>query len=488
MNYKKIAYIILIISLILTIGCKVDSQVTPNDTLTANAGEDQDVLVNEKVQLDGSSSRDSENNTFTFKWEFTRLPAGSAASITESTTAKPHFTPDKIGEYEIELIIENKYGKASDKVRIKANTPEPAELKGPLTSKTILTNRITDPGFPDYVVMSDLMVQEELIIEPGVVIAFNRDKRMEVLPGGVLIAEGTDDKMIRFTGIHMEAGYWQGIMLRSANSANMLNNVIVEFAGSKPLFSTHKAAIFISGQDKSVLSVKNSFIGRNDGFGIYLQEGATFRTFSHNLFLANSWSGLVVDADNIQKLDRDTQFEQNGRNVVEIIPSTLKNEPAGQTVWKGFEDSTPYRLQGNLTIDGNLKLAPGVIIEMARNGILTINQDALIEAKGTETSKIKIRGAEEGVGFWRGILSFSQNTGNILEYVEISGGGSTSLVSGNKTNIAVYGSGAVLNIRNSKISHSGGYGVFVNYQARINNDIETSNLFEANTFQNVLKE
>jgi len=488
MNYKKIIYIILIICILLSGGCKEDTKVTPNDTLTAKAGDDQTGLVNEKIQLDGSASNDSGDNPFTFKWNFTKTPDGSMASLTGSTTAKPYFIPDKIGEYEIELTIENKNGKASDKVGIIASIPAPLELTSPLTTKTILKNRITDPGFPDYVAMNDLLVQGELIIEPGVVIAFNRDKRMEVSQAGILIAEGTDENMVRFTGIQMEPGYWQGIMFRSPNSANVLNNVIIEYAGSKPLFSTYKAGLFISGQDKAELSVKNSFIGRHDGYGIYLQEGASFRNFSNNVFMHNAWAGLVLDANNVQQLDRNSQFDQNGRNVVEVISSTLKNQPTGPIVWQGFEDATPYRLQGNLTIEGHLKLAPGVMIELERNGAININQDAFIEAKGTEAAKIKIRGAEAGVGYWRGIICFSQNTGNIIEYAEISGGGNTNLVSGNKTNIAVYGSGAVLNIRNSKISHSGGYGLYVNYQARINNDFETVNQFEGNTLQNLLKE
>jgi hypothetical protein len=76
----------------------------------------------------------------------------------------------------------------------------------------------------------------------------------------------------------------------------------------------------------------------------------------------------------------------------------------------------------------------------------------------------------------------------MFEHVDISGGGSIPLVSGKKTNIAVYGSQARLQIKNSKISGSGGYGIYVNYQASVNEDIETINTFADNAQGKLLKE
>ncbi len=485
---KSIAMIAVFISILMLGGCKDDEKITPNGSLSANAGEDQEVFAGQKVQLDGSNSRDTKGQPITYQWIFTKAPAGSIITLTEASTAKPYFTPDKGGEYEITLTIENENGKASDKVLIKATVAQPVELKGPLTSKTILKNRIADPDLPDYAIMEDLLVQTELIIEPGVIIAVNRDKRIEIAANGSLIAQGTDDNMVRFTGIHREPGYWQGIMVRSASSGNILENVIVEFAGAKPLFATLKAGLFLSGGDKAEITIKNSFFGRNDGYGICLQEGALLRSFSSNSFMFNTLSGILLDADNVASLDSESKFEQNGRNVVEISTSALKAQQTGTITWPAFDDQTPYRLQGLLTIDGHLKLTPGVIIELERNGSIVMNADALLEAKGTANARIKIRGAEAGQGYWKGIICYSRNNGNLLEHTEISGGGSTPLVSGKKANVAVYGSNAVLTIRNSTISNSGGYGLFVNYQAQINDDFETANQFESNVLQNLLKE
>ena len=75
-----------------------------------------------------------------------------------------------------------------------------------------------------------------------------------------------------------------------------------------------------------------------------------------------------------------------------------------------------------------------------------------------------------------------------MEHVDFYGGGSIALVSGKKTNIAIYGGGARMEIRNSRIAGSGGYGIYVNYQANVNEDIETANVFADNVEAKLLQE
>jgi hypothetical protein len=114
--------------------------------------------------------------------------------------------------------------------------------------------------------------------------------------------------------------------------------------------------------------------------------------------------------------------------------------------------------------------------------------DGYLNARGTAASRISIRGVENTPGYWRGLICFSDSEMNVFEYADISGGGSTALVSGKKTNIAVYGSQARMSIKNSKIANSTGYGIFVNYQASVNDDIEIVNTFEGNAEGKLFKE
>ena len=76
-----------------------------NTAPVANAGPDQTVAVNASVILDGSASHDADKNALTYQWSLTSKPAGSAATLANSTTAMPNFTADQPGQYIGQLIV-----------------------------------------------------------------------------------------------------------------------------------------------------------------------------------------------------------------------------------------------------------------------------------------------------------------------------------------------------------------------------------------------
>jgi hypothetical protein len=87
---------------------------SPNTAPVANAGFTQNVKVATLVTLDGSGSRDENNDTLTYLWELTVKPTGSAATLTQSTSAKPQFTADLAGTYTITLVVDD--GKAKSPI------------------------------------------------------------------------------------------------------------------------------------------------------------------------------------------------------------------------------------------------------------------------------------------------------------------------------------------------------------------------------------
>src|SRR5450830_1770736 len=64
---------------------------------TANAGVAQTVLAGAGVALDGSASTDAESASLTYSWTLTSKPAGSAAALTNASTAKPLLGTDVAG-------------------------------------------------------------------------------------------------------------------------------------------------------------------------------------------------------------------------------------------------------------------------------------------------------------------------------------------------------------------------------------------------------
>lgn len=79
--------------------------ITSNATPVAVSGADQTVKAATLVELDGSKSSDTNNDTLAYKWTLLSKPANSTAVLSATTDAKPTFTADKPGEYTATLSV-----------------------------------------------------------------------------------------------------------------------------------------------------------------------------------------------------------------------------------------------------------------------------------------------------------------------------------------------------------------------------------------------
>jgi len=91
---------------------------TFNTSPIADAGEDQLLTaLFISVQLDGTQSFDIDGDDISFAWSLT-VPAGSAASLDDSSSATPSFTPDVQGDYLAGLVVTDIFAAASDPVQV----------------------------------------------------------------------------------------------------------------------------------------------------------------------------------------------------------------------------------------------------------------------------------------------------------------------------------------------------------------------------------
>ena len=107
---------------------------------TAAAGDDQLVIIDNNVLLDGSFSSDPEPDPLTYAWTITSKPAGSGSTLSGAATATPSFTPDLEGGYDVELVVSDFLGPSvlPDTVVVTATAAETfAEIQVVFASEVI---------------------------------------------------------------------------------------------------------------------------------------------------------------------------------------------------------------------------------------------------------------------------------------------------------------------------------------------------------------
>lgn len=120
-----------------------------NSAPSADAGVDQLVTVGDTVLLNGSDSSDPDNNELTYIWNIQTQPLGSSAAIDVPDSETPSFVADVIGNYEVQLIVNDGLeNSAPDTVIISASSPSVAT---PLTLVSSLPFAPAIPEVPTWV-------------------------------------------------------------------------------------------------------------------------------------------------------------------------------------------------------------------------------------------------------------------------------------------------------------------------------------------------
>lgn len=127
-------------------GCGSESETPnsvpdPNTAPVADAGPDQSVTVGEPVTLDGSASSDVDDDALTCSWLVAVRPGGSTAELSDPTSEQPSFTPDVVGDYDVQLIVnDGELDSAPDTVTVAAGSvpnTAPVADAGPDQSVTV---------------------------------------------------------------------------------------------------------------------------------------------------------------------------------------------------------------------------------------------------------------------------------------------------------------------------------------------------------------
>jgi hypothetical protein len=103
-----------------------------NQPPVADAGPDQALLeLGTTVTLDGDQSYDDEGDPITYWWTIAEMPAGSAAVLSNPTSAWPSFEADVYGDYIIELVVSDPWASSDpDTVTVSFDNIKPVADAG----------------------------------------------------------------------------------------------------------------------------------------------------------------------------------------------------------------------------------------------------------------------------------------------------------------------------------------------------------------------
>lgn len=120
-----------------------------NSAPSADAGRDQSVRAGDAVTLDGTASRDADNDVLDYAWRIVSRPRGSAAALADPNRVLPSLTTDLAGDYVIELEVSDGQARDTDRVVVTAG----AELTLQADTNNEQTGTPTYADVPNQVVV-----------------------------------------------------------------------------------------------------------------------------------------------------------------------------------------------------------------------------------------------------------------------------------------------------------------------------------------------
>lgn len=327
-----------------------------------------------------------------------------------------------------------------------AQDVQPAAIQTNVTSNITSDTTWTLANSP-YDVLNDISVVEDvtLTIEPGVTVRFANHARLDVR--GTLLASGTADNRITFTGSTAQKGWWENLAIQGTsiepNTGSVLDYVTLEYGGET------LAGLYLY---EATVQVSNTIIRNNAMHGISGGNRASANlanvAFENNGTLVTHYAVYYADGS-VNPTFANVTATGNTNDVIAIGAGTL----SGAHIWEAA--GLPYVIAGDIQVAAaaSLVVQPGVEVRMAQHA--AIDARGALTAVGTAEQPILFTGTTQQPGWWENIsisgLSSAQNLGSALEHVTIEYGGEAY------ANLYLYE--AVVPVRHAIIRHSGNDGI-----------------------------
>lgn len=363
-----------------------------------------------------------------------------------------------------------------------------------------------------YAVTGVVEVSGALTIAPGTVVRFGPNAGLLITATGSLNAVGTEAAPITFTGTTATPGFWKGLAFKSNNPANVLEHVVISYAGSEASFCCDffyglggsieaRAAVLLGSQlQDSITQVRitDTTVEKSGTLGLFAFNKARLPGFSRNLFRGNLGAPVTVSLSIASALDATSIYSgnsaanpsANGDNTVHLLAAPEADTATAQTLHKldvpyGISTGVP-----NTTVEyaGALTVEPGVRLQFEAESGLRITTTGSLVARGTAAAPIVFTGRTETPGSWKGISIRSTNANNVIASARVSNGGSDPFCCDYFTNagdirasISLGGGNSGrgrLQLTDSLVSQGAGWGVFVFKDSTFT---QSANTYDGNT-------
>ncbi|MFH1809094.1 MAG: hypothetical protein ABIJ09_10140 [Pseudomonadota bacterium] len=342
-----------------------------------------------------------------------------------------------------------------------------------------------DLGVPYFLETSLRVETVDWTIAPGVTLIMGSGTALNIdSNAAALIAIGTAEAPILFTGETATRGAWEGLVFDGSNNTrNALSHVIVEWAGNTDS-DADSAAVKLMADSRGVqVAISHTTVRQSQGWGLYLTGSAVLPGFEDNVLTENALGPVKSGSTAVQQLLPASTYTGNDVDRVQVHTDYV----ASGSTW--LDLGVPYALDGVLSISVPWILDPGVtLIMQAVTGRIEVNgASASLHAEGTAEKPIVFTAEDATPGAWQG-LTFDTTEGqsNVLDHVTVEYAGSAPVQYPGAVFLTSDSRPIHISLTNSTIRHNAAYGVWLCGSAVANSDIESSNSFDDNTLGDYL--
>jgi hypothetical protein len=321
-------------------------------------------------------------------------------------------------------------------------------------------------GRDDPTFAGGLDLRGRLEVGPGTTVAFEKgsqgltvlgDRGHGSTPG--LVALGSVEQRVTFTGADKTPGSWGYIRIVGANTDNAFYNTDFAFGGGLDVGSgghAEGANLYLDSADYNPganvqfpgysVKVFNSQLAFADGEGLHVGEpGSIDLELDHVEFGLNQGHPIAVHPTNLEDLETtfvtgggslggagELTFLGNKKSTVMVTHGDL---PDGELTIPAL--NAPYEAKFGLTKEGSgvLTLEAGTEIDFRRDEAFRIDRAqstsgfATLSAQGTASDPIELEGTKATAGHWKGLYFGTGSSANVLEHTQIRHGGSADWTS-----------------------------------------------------------